>query len=79
MRRTRPAGAGIGAATGSVMYGDSGGNPFHLEQLARSTERAGRPTAAGLGAALGLDVPPAVAAALAEEPARLSQPSQMVA
>jgi DNA-binding NarL/FixJ family response regulator len=67
----------VGASVDAV-YGDSGGNPFYLEQLARgrdSAERAGgaavSPSAAGGGAvpsgAGDPSVPPAVAGALATE------------
>ena len=59
------------AAAGSF-YEESGGNPFYLEQLARSPRRS---AAAGDSAALGLaevDVPGPVASALREELAMLS-------
>ena len=52
----------VGADAGSV-YGDSGGNPFYLEQLARGRGAA----AAAPGLAGDGTVPPAVAAALAAE------------
>jgi ATP/maltotriose-dependent transcriptional regulator MalT len=55
-----------------ALYEESGGNPFYLEQLARAPSGA---PAAGAGARLGgVDVPPMVAAALAEELALLSDP-----
>ena len=49
-----------------ALYAESGGNPFYLEQLARSL---GRDAAAATAAAAagGIEVPAAVAAALAEE------------
>ena len=61
------------------LYAESGGNPFYLEQLARSTSRAGGPD----GGAPALDlaeigVPQAVAAALAEEIELLSPDSRVV-
>src|SRR4051794_28266679 len=66
-----------GAATS--LYEDSGGNPFYLEQLARSADRpellaalADEPSLAGV------DVPAAVAAALAEELALLSEPARLI-
>jgi DNA-binding NarL/FixJ family response regulator len=51
------------------LYRDSGGNPFYLEQLARSGGRRGRAVPARPSA---LGVPPLVAAALAEELESLS-------
>ena len=57
----------------SLIYAESGGNPFFLEELARSFRRsdgaAGR--AGGRGPLTGIEVPPAVAAALGEELAEL--------
>ena len=58
-----------GAADADALYAESGGNPFYLEQLARSPARDGggvwsegsRETVGGIA------VPAAVAAALAEE------------
>jgi DNA-binding NarL/FixJ family response regulator/tetratricopeptide (TPR) repeat protein len=50
-----------------VLYEETGGNPFYLEQLAR-TYTGPRSAVGGDGVSLGdLQVPPAVAAALAEE------------
>ena len=61
------------------LFAESGGNPFYLEQLARSTERvavAGSPLPQlTVG---GVDVPPLVAAALAEELGLLSPDSREV-
>ncbi len=61
------------------LLAESGGNPFYLEQLARSTERvraAGSPMPQlTVG---GVEVPPLVAAALAEELALLSPDSRKV-
>ncbi len=60
------------------LYEESGGNPFYLEQLARSPgPAAGIATADDLG--LGdLQVPPAVVRALGEEIAGLSEPTRIV-
>ena len=63
-------------------YEDSGGNPFYLEQLARMIDRAG-PASGRTGASAGVSVggvqvPPTVAAALAEELALLSGQSRLV-
>ena len=53
------------------LYEESGGNPFYLQQLARRGQQGGR--AGGRDLALGgVDVPSAVAAALGEELALLS-------
>jgi DNA-binding NarL/FixJ family response regulator len=60
-----------------ALYAESGGNPFFLEQLARSPSPAGaaRADLAGLG---DLGVPPMVASALAEELALLSPATRAV-
>jgi ATP/maltotriose-dependent transcriptional regulator MalT len=62
------------------LYEESGGNPFYLEQLARSLRRAaGRPSGTSIGESLaGIGVPSAVAAALAEELALLSPAARLV-
>jgi ATP/maltotriose-dependent transcriptional regulator MalT len=65
-------GSGVDGAEAGALYEECGGNPFYLEQLARSLERAGgfgRRTEHGLD---GLGVPPAVAASLNEELGLLS-------
>jgi DNA-binding CsgD family transcriptional regulator/tetratricopeptide (TPR) repeat protein len=53
----------------SLIYAESGGNPFFLEHLARSGPSAGGAERTHLA---GIEVPPAVAAALEEELAELS-------
>ena len=69
---------GDGAAA-TALYDESGGNPFYLEQLARSLDRTFEDTAAVPELSLtGLDVPPAVAAALAEELALLAGSASLV-
>ena len=70
-------GAGVDAAGAALLYEESGGIPFYLEQLARSPERAGGAIAAGISLT-GLEVPPAVAASLSEELARLSGETRLV-
>jgi ATP/maltotriose-dependent transcriptional regulator MalT len=66
-------------APADALYEESGGNPFYLEQLARAPGSAPSPAAGGGGTALGgVDVPPMVAAALAEELALLSDPARTV-
>jgi ATP/maltotriose-dependent transcriptional regulator MalT len=63
----------IDASGAAVLYEESGGNPFYLEQLARPLERrdGGGPAAEISPAILG--VPPAVAASLGEELGSLSR------
>jgi len=60
------------AARIAVLYQESGGNPFYLEQLARSPARTAQLTSAPEISLTGLDVPSAVAASLAEELTLLS-------
>jgi DNA-binding CsgD family transcriptional regulator len=72
-------GDAVDSADATVLYEESGGNPFYLEQLARSADRAGG-WAAGVSdemplAAIG--VPAAVAAALTEELALLSRDARL--
>ncbi|HEV8098252.1 MAG TPA: LuxR C-terminal-related transcriptional regulator, partial [Gaiellaceae bacterium] len=63
----------------SVLYEESGGNPFYLEQLARSYERAGDSAAVQDESSLaGIEVPSTVAAALTEELALLSDSARLV-
>jgi tetratricopeptide (TPR) repeat protein len=52
-----------------ALFADSGGNPFYLQQLARSPRQEGAGGAVALG---GVEVPRAVAASLASELALLS-------
>jgi DNA-binding NarL/FixJ family response regulator len=63
-------------ARADLVYEESGGNPFYLEQLARGTgtSAGGRPDVR----LAGLQVPPQVIAALAEELALLSDPAHAV-
>ncbi|MGE5272914.1 MAG: helix-turn-helix transcriptional regulator [Verrucomicrobiota bacterium] len=67
----------VDAPAAAVLYRESGGNPFYLEQLARSLERAGG-TAPPEDSLTGLGVPPAVAASLSEELASLSDRGRLV-
>jgi ATP/maltotriose-dependent transcriptional regulator MalT len=60
-----------------LLYQESGGNPFYLEQLARSPARSPRFTSAA-EISTGLDVPAAVAASLAEELTLLSGAGRLV-
>jgi ATP/maltotriose-dependent transcriptional regulator MalT len=68
----------VDAASAAVLYRESGGNPFYLEQLVRSPERAGRATTARELSLTGLEVPAAVAASLSEELALLSDNARRV-
>ena len=70
-------GESIDRAAAATLYDESGGNPFYLEQLARSLGR-GLERAAAASELAGLDVPPAVAAALAEELALLADEGRLV-
>jgi ATP/maltotriose-dependent transcriptional regulator MalT len=65
-------------ARAALLYRESGGNPFYLEQLARSPARAPQLTAAPEISLTGLDVPAAVAASLAEELTLLSDVGRLV-
>ena len=71
----------IGQATevAAALYDESGGNPFYLEQLARSPDQPipGAPVAEDVSLA-GVRVPPMVAAALTEELAVLSDGARLV-
>jgi DNA-binding NarL/FixJ family response regulator len=58
----------------AALYDESGGNPFYLEQLARSAGSIGMDE----GAMTGIGVPPAVAASLNEELAALSDGARLV-
>jgi len=66
------------AARAAVLYQESGGNPFYLEQLARLPARAPQLTSAREISLTGLDVPVAVAASLAEELTLLSDAGRLV-
>jgi ATP/maltotriose-dependent transcriptional regulator MalT len=65
-------------ARAARLYQESGGNPFYLEQLARSAERADPATPVAEIPPAGNGVPPAVAAALAEELMLLSDAGRRV-
>src|SRR5262249_59818070 len=68
----------VDAAKATVLYEESGGNPFYLEQLARSLGRADAATVVSEISLTGIGVPPAVAAALSEEFAKLSDGGRLV-
>lgn len=60
-------------ADATLIYEESGGNPFYLEQLARSLQRAGETTVDPESSLASGGVPSAVAASLREELALLSE------
>jgi DNA-binding CsgD family transcriptional regulator len=64
-------------ADATSLYEESGGNPFYLEQLARWADRPESPAPADEPLFAGVDVPAAVAAALAEELALLTKPARL--
>ena len=72
-------GEAVDGADATVLYEESGGNPFYLEQLARSLERPGGPARVVPETSLAaIGVPSAVAAALTEELALLSDDTRLV-
>jgi DNA-binding CsgD family transcriptional regulator/tetratricopeptide (TPR) repeat protein len=71
-------GPSIDPATASTLYDESGGNPFYLEQLARSLGRRTSGHRANPRIAAELGVPPPVASALADELAQLSDTAHLV-
>ena len=71
-------GGQVDAAGAAVLYQESGGNPFYLEQLIRSPERIGEVASAAESSLTALEVPPAVAAALSEELALLSDGGRLL-
>ena len=60
-------GAELDEDTAKVLYAESGGNPFFLEQLARAPQQAARSRATAPQSFAGVEVPPAVIVALTEE------------
>jgi DNA-binding CsgD family transcriptional regulator len=71
-------GPSIDPATASTLYDESGGNPFYLEQLARSLGRRTMGHRAIPRIAADLGVPQPVASALADELAQLSDTAHLV-
>jgi signal transduction histidine kinase len=72
-------GAAVDDSDGVELYKESGGNPFYLEQLARSQDRASQIVHQGPDVSLGgAQVPRSVAAALAEELGLLSKDARLV-
>jgi ATP/maltotriose-dependent transcriptional regulator MalT len=66
------------AAGAAILYQASGGNPFYLEQLARSAERADRTASAPHVSLTGLEIPTAVATSLSEELTLVSESARLV-
>ena len=61
-------GEGVQQDVRKAVWREAGGNPFYLEQLARSAQHPGQhPAATEADAAHGAEVPPAIAAALLQE------------
>ena len=72
-------GAGLDETRACALYEESGGNPFYLEQLARSHKGDASVGSLATGFAIGdIDVPPSVAAALSEELGVLSDNARLV-
>jgi ATP/maltotriose-dependent transcriptional regulator MalT len=71
-------GEALEATEAAALYEESGGNPFYLQQLARAFDRATGAASADDELSLAIGVPSAVAAALAEELALLSEPARLV-
>ena len=73
-------GEAIDGPLAEALYRESGGNPFYLEQLARSGGRTGAsaPRAATGTTMAGVEVPPAVAASVTEELAGLAGATRRV-
>jgi ATP/maltotriose-dependent transcriptional regulator MalT len=68
----------VDAPVAAVLYQESGGNPFYLEQLARSLERVGGSTTAPHVSFAGLRVPPGVVASLGDELTQLSDLGRLI-
>jgi DNA-binding NarL/FixJ family response regulator len=71
-------GDALDATEVASLHEESGGNPFYLEQLARALGRTTRAAADVAAVSLATDIPSAVAAALAEELALLSDNARLV-
>src|SRR5580765_5849091 len=71
-------GGGVDASDATTLYEESGGNPFYLQQLARSLERASHERTASDISLTAIGVPAAVAASLSEELGLLSERGRLV-
>jgi ATP/maltotriose-dependent transcriptional regulator MalT len=71
-------GRSVDEASVAALYQESGGNPFYLEQLARSLERSGAIPPGSEISQTDIGISPAVSAALSEELALLSADTRVV-
>ena len=71
-------GSAVDETTATALYEDSGGNPFYLEELARAVERMPVLTEVPFDSLADLQVPPLVAAVLADELALLSDGARLM-
>jgi DNA-binding NarL/FixJ family response regulator len=71
-------GEGLEPARVAALFDESGGNPFYLQQLARTLDRATPAGSADVELSLAVGVPSSIAAALAEELDSLSDPTRLV-
>jgi DNA-binding NarL/FixJ family response regulator len=71
-------GATVSAAGATALYEESGGNPFYLEQLARSLDRPGSTRLASDVSLTRIGIPSAVAASVSEELTLLSGGGRLV-
>jgi DNA-binding CsgD family transcriptional regulator/tetratricopeptide (TPR) repeat protein len=71
-------GDGVEPADAAILYEESGGNPFYLEQLARSLERRGALAPSGKISMNSIGVPLTVTGALHEELALLPERTHLV-
>jgi len=68
----------VDVAHATTLYDESGGNPFYLQQLARSLDRASPEALASDVSLTAIGVPSAVAASLSEELGLLSERGRLV-
>ena len=71
-------GGTVSAAEATALYEETGGNPFYLEQLAKSLDRARRGASPSRLPLTDSDIPAAVAASLGEELDLLSKEARLV-
>jgi ATP/maltotriose-dependent transcriptional regulator MalT len=71
-------GASVPAAATAALYEETGGNPFYLQQVARSFDRARSGATPAMSRRVDIGVPSAVAASLSEELALLSENGRRV-
>jgi DNA-binding NarL/FixJ family response regulator len=71
-------GEAVEASAATALYEETGGNPFYLLQLVRALDRAPGTASAAAELSVAIGVPSAVAAALTEELAPLSESARLV-